>query len=236
MEWEGFMPTKIRDSLGYTIGFTFLLTFVFVFGLAFLYSSLSSTIEKNTALAQKRAVLEAMGETFDPRDAQVIESLFDQLIIRYYHKSSEAGRDSFQLLEPTASGDIPAGTNLTYYEANVQGEKVVGISFGGSGMWGTIKGVVSTNADVTRTVGIQIISHSETPGLGARITSDGFRNQFSAGVPLANGTIILVRNKVGDAPGEINAITGASVTSTSMNQLLQEAYKDLKEIVGGNHE
>lgn len=229
------MPTKIRDSLWYTVGFTFLLTFVFVFGLAFLNSALSSRIELNTELFEKRAVLEAMGFSFDPKNVDQIEELYSKLNVSYYKREIVDSKETFVKVDP--SGDpIISESPIVFYEADLNGEKVVGVSFEGSAMWGTIKGVISTDANVAKTVGIQIVSHGETPGLGARITSDTFRNQFYSGVTLKDGTVVLVKGNANGSQGEINAITGATVTSTSMNQMLERGYKDLKGILEVSHE
>lgn len=230
------MIAKMRDSLGYTVLFTFLLTFSFVFGLSFLNNYLSETIKTNASLSQKSAVLEAMGIPFQSQDTKEIEKLYSALKVRYYKKSlGEEGEINFKLLNSNQDGSEPLEATTVFYEGDRQGERVVGVSFSGSGMWGTIKGVVSTNSEVTKTIGIQIISHSETPGLGARITSQEFRNQFSQGVDLkSEGSVILVKSKTGKA-GEINAITGATVTSTAMNSMLSTAYKDLRILVGVNN-
>lgn len=230
------MPTKIRDSLWYTVGFTFLLTFVFVFGLAFLNSALSSRIELNTELFEKRAVLEAMGETFDPKNIDEIEELYSKLKISYYKREMVDSKETFVKVDPSNHDLIISENPIVFYEGIVKGEKVVGVSFEGGGMWGTIKGVVSANEDVSQTVGLQIIAHGETPGLGARITSDTFRDPFYRGVVLKEGTVVLVKGGADNSQGEINAITGATVTSSSMNQLLQRGYKDLRGILEVSHE
>lgn len=230
------MPTKIRDSLWYTVGFTFLLTFVFVFGLAFLNSALSSRIELNTELFEKRAVLEAMGESFDPKNVDQIEELYSKLKVSYYKKEVIDSKETYIKVDPSQGDLIISENPIVFYEAIINGDKVVGVSFEGGGMWGTIKGVISTDIDVSKTVGIQIVAHGETPGLGARITSDTFRNQFYNGVILRDGTVVLVKGNADNSQGEINAITGATVTSTSMNQLLERGYKDLKGILEVSHE
>ncbi len=57
--------------------------------------------------------------------------------------------------------------------------------------------------------GVEIISHSETPGLGANMTKDSFREQF-----VGKGRVEVV--KAGAKDGEINAISGATISSKAM--------------------
>jgi len=57
-----------------------------------------------------------------------------------------------------------------------------------------------------RLTGMEAVSHSETPGLGARIEEPGFRRQWQ-GLPLNQPVAIT------DDGGTIDAISGASITS-----------------------
>ena len=53
-------------------------------------------------------------------------------------------------------------------------------------------------------LGVSIVSHSETPGLGDKITGNEYRDQYVG----KSGTLIL-----GDGDGEIDAISGATYSS-----------------------
>jgi len=74
----------------------------------------------------------------------------------------------------------------------------------GKGYGGNIDILVGLE-DETTVRGITIVSHLETPGLGARITESLFTDQF-VGVNIAD---VALRQK----GGEIDAITGASISS-----------------------
>lgn len=58
--------------------------------------------------------------------------------------------------------------------------------------------------------GIQIISHSETPGLGANATADTFKDQFKG----KSGTLEVVKGEAKES--EISAITGATITTKAV--------------------
>ncbi len=74
----------------------------------------------------------------------------------------------------------------------------------GKGYGGLIDILVGLENETT-IKGVTIISHLESPGLGARITENSFRDQF-IGVNIADVALT-------QKGGEIDAITGASISS-----------------------
>ena len=81
----------------------------------------------------------------------------------------------------------------------------------GKGYGGEVAVMVGIGADGNLT-GIGIISHSETPGLGARCTEAAFRDQFK-GMPWG------AKKGVGD----IDAISGATITSAAVVDAINQA-------------
>lgn len=98
------------------------------------------------------------------------------------------------------------------------------------GYGGTVKVMtgISEGGEVT---GIVILSHSETPGLGANATNEKFGNQFKQAVP-ENG-IEVVKNKAA-SEGEIEALTGATITSKAVTDAVNAAIDMYNEVKGGN--
>jgi len=66
--------------------------------------------------------------------------------------------------------------------------------------------------------GIDIISHSETPGLGAKADEDPFKSQF-----IGKTADTLVVSKGATKPNEIDAIGGATITSRAVTNAVNEA-------------
>lgn len=64
--------------------------------------------------------------------------------------------------------------------------------------------------------GVEVISHSETPGLGANLTKDSFKGQF-----VGKGKVEVV--KAGAKEGQINAISGATISSKAMTASVNAA-------------
>lgn len=90
---------------------------------------------------------------------------------------------------------------------------------GGTGLWGSIEGYVGISADYTKLLGIDFVAHSETPGLGGRISEDIYKDQFRD-MDLSeakDGNYIVYRPAPG---GNADAIAGATLTSQSVSKFI----------------
>lgn len=94
----------------------------------------------------------------------------------------------------------------------------------GKGYGGNIDILVGLENETT-VKGVTIISHAETPGLGARVTEHSFRDQFAG---LNIGDVALKRDS-----GRIDAITGATISSRAVVDAVRatamEKVKSLEE-------
>ena len=94
----------------------------------------------------------------------------------------------------------------------------------GKGYGGDIDILVGLE-DETTVKGVTIISHLESPGLGARVTESSFRDQF-AGLNISD--VALKQDG-----GQIDAITGATISSEAVVDAVRatamEKVKSLKE-------
>lgn len=79
-------------------------------------------------------------------------------------------------------------------------------AIGKGGYGGDLKIMVGIDLDAALITGMEVVSHSETPGLGARISEVSFRKQWQ-GLP-TDGPIALT-----STGGTIDSISGASTTS-----------------------
>lgn len=94
----------------------------------------------------------------------------------------------------------------------------------GQGFWAPIKGVVGIAADRKTITGIVFYEQNETPGLGAQITTAGFRKQFEGKV-FSVGDRPLNFKRPGEPLGEsdVHAVTGATQTSMRLEKLINAA-------------
>ena len=90
-----------------------------------------------------------------------------------------------------------------------------------SGFGGAIDMMVGVDTNGTVT-GISIISHSETASLGANCTREDFRSQFVG----ASGAVAVTKDG-----GQIEALTGATVTSRAVSDGVSLALRYVKEVL-----
>ncbi len=98
-----------------------------------------------------------------------------------------------------------------------------------------IKGSLSVNEDVTRIIDLSITEQNETPGIGSRITEEGFLEQFR-GEKI--GAEILMNPSSGDTyssdrdDSAFDAVSGATLTSTAVAKIINDAIQKLR---GGDY-
>jgi Na+-transporting NADH:ubiquinone oxidoreductase subunit C len=197
-----------KQSTIYSMVFMFIVAFAFVFLLSLTNEATREMVELNQEVARKRAVLSALG----------IESLSDEEVLTRFEDVEQLDRD-----------------DTTVFQATVDGETVYAKEFAGSGLWGTIEGVLGVNGEVSRTVGLEIINHNETPGLGGRITEAWFKEQF-AGEQIAGEGIEFTAGD-GDTDhenSEVDGITGATRTTESMERIVNSEIDRIDSLLGGS--
>ena len=91
-----------------------------------------------------------------------------------------------------------------------------------SGFGGTIDMVVGIGTDGAVT-GVSIIDMSETSGLGANASKESFRSQYVG----KSGTLAVSKDG-----GEIDALTGATITSRAVTSGVNAALRAAAEIAG----
>ena len=119
------------------------------------------------------------------------------------------------------------GTEYTYYEGYDNQKNIVGYVFTTSakGYGGDIITMVGVKSDGT-IAGIDFLSISETAGLGMNADTDDFKNQFIG----KSGEIGV--NKTTSSDTEIQALTGATITSKAVTEAVNTALKLFEEVNG----
>lgn len=120
-----------------------------------------------------------------------------------------------------SSAAIPQGSIIKEVNEGYSGSNLVGytIKVTPKGFGGIIEMVVGISSD-HKVSGIKILSHSETPGLGANAPSPKFSGQFKDKSIAAPLEVV----KTGAAKdNQIDAITGATITSRAVTSGVNEA-------------
>jgi len=94
----------------------------------------------------------------------------------------------------------------------------------GNGLWGAIYANIALAEDFNTIVGVTFSHDSETPGLGAEISSDAFQSQFVGKQILdEQGTVVSVAvTKRADTDNlhQVDAISGGTMTSNGVSAML----------------
>jgi len=197
-----------KKTILYPVFFMVLITSIYTFALAGINAISSERIASQEALRIEKSIFYVNHLKSD---------LDDQAIHQQFESSFE-----------TVTTD-----KMTYYvyrENDVI--KSYALPFSGRGLWGTIRGYIALSKDFNTIIGIDFISHSETPGLGGRIEEEWYKSQFN-NIPLDSAPYIQYEN---NQTQQIDAITGATLTSNAVKEILNnfiaDIKKDPKEVMG----
>lgn len=113
------------------------------------------------------------------------------------------------------------------------------LPYQGNGFQGAISLMVGVKPDMKEITGMLVLDQVETPGLGTKIVDDPsvkedskwFPNQF-IGV-ICNTEIGIIKNQKPSKNTEIQAITGATITSKAVANIIAAGLQDLRKSEGG---
>jgi electron transport complex protein RnfG len=144
-----------------------------------------------------------------------------------------------EVLPPNDNYDEIKGKGMTLYVGKKAGQpNPVGIAFEavGNGFQGKVAIMVGVTPDFSHINAIKILEQIETPGLGTKIVDDPtnkqdrywFSNQFKN--LSVEPQIEVVKNMKPSKPNEIQAITGATISSRSVAKILTDQVNVAKSI------
>jgi Na+-translocating ferredoxin:NAD+ oxidoreductase subunit G len=126
--------------------------------------------------------------------------------------------------EPVSSKELEA---YKVFDAN---KKLIGYSlvYEGNGFQGKIRMMIGLSEDFNSISSLEILEQVETPGLGNKITEEPFKKQFNG--LKSSPKILWVKNEKPDQPNEIQAITGATISSKSVVAIINEGIGKMREL------
>ncbi|MGL4774591.1 MAG: RnfABCDGE type electron transport complex subunit G [Clostridium sp.] len=150
-------------------------------------------------------------------------------------ENSKLNKDDLAYIMPEATAVQDSSLEINevvteIYEA-VNGSNQIGYVFKVTtkGFHGPVDVVVAiSNED--KVTGIKILTHSETPGLGARIEEEGFLSKFKNLETKEDLTIVKTSPT---KESEVEGISGASVSSKAVGTAVNDAVRYYKENVKG---
>ena len=109
-----------------------------------------------------------------------------------------------------------------WFSEEEQIQKVV-LPIRGYGLWGTLYGYISLDADLNTVKGIEYYDHKETPGLGGEVDSPDWKSDWNGKkVYNSSGEVILYVTKGPSSEDyEIDGISGATLTSNGVTNMIR---------------
>lgn len=139
----------------------------------------------------------------------------DQIAAQQAAKAESSRR----IVLPGAESFEPSENGTCY--VGLAGGETVGYVFEteSRGYGGAVRVMTGISAQGAVT-GVVILEHGETPGLGANAEREEFRAQFEQDVSPAGFSVVRYQTP---GPGEIEAMTGASITSRAVTDAVNQA-------------
>lgn len=125
------------------------------------------------------------------------------------------------------------GYQLPMFIINHEGKQVNVVPLQGAGLWGPIWGYIGLSADFQTVEGAVFDHKSETPGLGAEITTEKFQKQFQDKVIFENGKFVSInvqKGGIASLPADVqkhsvDAISGGTITSHGVNDMIKNVLE-----------
>lgn len=219
------------NSNSYTIIYSVIIVVIVAFLLAFVFQALKPMQDANVALDKKKQILNSLNIR-DLNDAQA-DAKYKEVVV-----ADRVIDEKGKVLLPGTTGGEDAGFKLeskdykegklALYICRVNGETKYVVPVYGMGLWGPICGYIALNADKSTIYGVYFNHESETAGLGAEIKDNkAWQEKFQGKKLFKNGDdkaiALSVEKKVEDPTTQVDAVTGATLTSNGVRDMLHEA-------------
>ena len=232
------------DKPLYVLVFSAVVSSAFTAAVMALHVATRDAVRRQEELFQQRALVELFGfganPTGEPAGAERIGELYRTRIrpVDVPMVDPETGA-VFNRGPQEGGGDGPRSFVAVSAARPGGATGVIGYAFPiwGPGFWARIDGYVALSPDLKEVLGVTFLRHSETPGLGGRITEPAWREKFrglSLWPPAAGGRHIRIGGDKPTGPGDpgsgrwVDAITGATGTSAAVERLLNERLSELR--------
>jgi len=225
-------------------------TYIFIFSavlvilvaafLSFISQSLKPFQERNVEIEKKQDILGSVRLGGDvaaaPDKNSFVEEQYDKYIQKSIVLNSKGvvleGIDAFELtgrLAEEMKKPVEERALPLFLYTDESGEVKYIIPVRGKGLWGPIWGYVSLDDDFTTIYGAVFDHKGETPGLGAEIREGWFEQAFQGKQIFENGKFVSIQVVKGgtadDNPYGVDAISGGTITSKGLQNMLYESMK-----------
>jgi len=222
------------NSNAYTYTFATVMVVLVAVLLAGASLGLKSKQENNVKQEKMQSILASVGVNVDRSEAQANydEVIKEVLTIKGGEVVSTDREIGFNVDMAGAIKAENMNREVPMYVANKGGENYYIIPLRGKGLWGPVWGFVSLESDGNTVVGANFGHKSETPGLGAEITTPMFTDQFPGKKISEAGlfqSISVVKQGTSTGDYMVDGISGGTITSNGVNDMLADCLAPYAE-------
>lgn len=234
-----------QQSNTYIIVFSAITTIVLGGMLAMANQLLKPRQQKSIELDTKRQILNAVTDLKGKKGKEILDfynQTIDGIVIDINGKKIEDGDNG----EPIKADKVNVAGNykkppeervypvFVYHKpGDADAVESYIIPVYGNGLWGNIWGFVALDTDLNTVKGASFDHESETPGLGARISSEEIESRFKGKKVFdESGQLKSVVMLKGERNPEsmidehhVDGMSGATLTSVGLNNMLQNYFK-----------
>lgn len=218
-----------KNTNSYTFIFSIIMVVVVGAALAIAATSLQPMQYKNMRQEKMQSILATVGIETTREEAQ---QLYDQYIVEEIVLDNEGNKkEGVEAFDIDLAKEIkrePLDQNFPLYIAEVEGEKFYIVPLRGAGLWNAIFGYIALKDDINTVKGVVFGHLGETPGLGAEITQEWFRERFAEekvfdeegnfiGISVAKG-----QPSTSKDDNRVDAISGATITGDGVSDMISE--------------
>ena len=184
--------------------------------------------ERNLEIEKKKSMLESIKIPADKKNAEELYSKYikDSFVLNSKGEITP-GVDAFTVDLKNEQKKPVEEQYLPVFNASPDdGENIIILPVEGKGLWGPIYGYVSLKSDFNTIYGVTFDHKSETPGLGAEISTTSFEGMFSNKRLFEGEEFVSVDVIKGgtdpDNPHGVDAISGGTITSKGLEKMLSD--------------
>jgi electron transport complex protein RnfG len=150
-----------------------------------------------------------------------------------YHRQEALKAAITEVLPAHDRYEVIQRAGIRFCVGQVDGQPVaVAFHAEGSGFQGKLSMMIGVSQDFAKLTGIRVLEQVETPGLGTKIVSDPTRRGNSFWFPQQfagkriGSDLLLVKNRRPATDSEVEAITGATISSKAVVRIINQAVSE----------
>jgi len=233
----------VRQSNSYIIIYSAVLTIVCGGLLALAAEGLKDKQQANIELEQKKNILSTVMEL---KEGDNIEEIYNKRVKAFVIDFQGNVKEGMLAKDVAVASEYKKPREerlLPIYEFRSDSGKIefVSLPVYGYGLWNNIWGYVALTADLNTIQGVKFQHAGETPGLGARIESDGtVQGRYKGKKVFENGEVVSVVMQKGEGKDysndahSVDGMSGATLTGKGVNNMLKDYFACYKNYLTKN--